>query len=88
MLNGRKVSARPSCDLASDFLRHRRRATGTHVGCEHGVCGCCTVVCPTAPLVRSCLTLAVQAEGREVKTVELLAGSDGKLQRAAAGVPE
>jgi 2-furoyl-CoA dehydrogenase 2Fe-2S iron sulfur subunit len=80
-LNGRKLSAETdSRTLLSDFLRHSLGATGTHVGCEHGVCGCCTVqIDGTA--VRSCLTLAVQAEGRDVKTVESLAASDGKLNK-------
>ena len=64
--------------LLSDFLRHVLGATGTHVGCEHGVCGCCTVLID-GTAVRSCLTLAIQAEGREVTTVEALAGPDGKL---------
>jgi len=78
-LNGRKVSAETeSRTLLSDFLRHSLGATGTHVGCEHGVCGCCTVMLD-GTAVRSCLTLAVQAEGREVKTVESLAAVDGKL---------
>jgi 2-furoyl-CoA dehydrogenase 2Fe-2S iron sulfur subunit len=78
-LNGRKVSAETeSRTLLSDFLRHSLGATGTHVGCEHGVCGCCTVMLD-GTAVRSCLTLAVQAEGREVKTVESLAAADGKL---------
>ena len=78
-LNGRKMSgeAEPRM-LLSDFLRHVLGATGTHVGCEHGVCGCCTVLIDGAA-VRSCLTLAVQAEGRAVTTVESLAGADGKL---------
>jgi 2-furoyl-CoA dehydrogenase 2Fe-2S iron sulfur subunit len=78
-LNGRKLSgeAEPRM-LLSDFLRHVLGATGTHVGCEHGVCGCCTVLIDGAA-VRSCLTLAVQAEGRAVTTVESLAGSDGTL---------
>jgi 2-furoyl-CoA dehydrogenase 2Fe-2S iron sulfur subunit len=84
-LNGRKVSAETEPrTLLSDFLRHSLAATGTHVGCEHGVCGCCTVLVD-GTAVRSCLTLAMQAEGREVRTVESLAGSDGalnKLQRA------
>jgi 2-furoyl-CoA dehydrogenase 2Fe-2S iron sulfur subunit len=77
-LNGRKMSgeAEPRM-LLSDFLRHVLGATGTHVGCEHGVCGCCTVLLDGAA-VRSCLTLAVQAEGRAVTTVESLA-DDGKL---------
>jgi len=78
-LNGRKVSAETeSRTLLSDFLRQGLGATGTHVGCEHGVCGCCTVMLD-GTAVRSCLTLAVQAEGREVRTVESLAGPDGKL---------
>ena len=78
-LNGRKVTgeAEPRM-LLSDFLRHVLGATGTHVGCEHGVCGCCTVLID-GTAVRSCLTLAVQAEGRAVTTVEALAGADGKL---------
>ena len=58
--------------LLSDHLRHDLGLTGTHVGCEHGVCGCCTVLLDGAP-VRSCLMLAVQAEGREVSTIEGLA---------------
>ena len=78
-LNGRKMSgeAEPRM-LLSDFLRHVLGATGTHVGCEHGVCGCCTVLLD-GTAVRSCLILAVQAEGRAVTTVESLAGADGKL---------
>ena len=78
-LNGRKMSAETEPRmLLSDFLRHTLGATGTHVGCEHGVCGCCTVQIDGAA-VRSCLTLAMQAEGRDVKTVESLAGPGGKL---------
>src|SRR3981081_4740849 len=64
--------------LLTDFLRHVIGATGTHVGCEHGVCGCCTVLIDGAA-VRACLTLAVQAEGRSVTTVESLASPDGTL---------
>jgi 2-furoyl-CoA dehydrogenase 2Fe-2S iron sulfur subunit len=80
-LNGRKVSAETEPRmLLSDFLRHSLGATGTHVGCEHGVCGCCTVQIDGAA-VRSCLTLAMQAEGRDVKTVESLASADGKLNK-------
>src|SRR5216684_4165577 len=52
--------------LLSDHLRHDLGLTGTHVGCEHGVCGCCTILLDGAP-VRSCLMLAVQAEGHEVQ---------------------
>ena len=63
--------------LLSDFLRHDLRLTGTHVGCEHGVCGACTVLVDGEP-ARACLMLAVQADGLEVTTVEGLApGSDG-----------
>ena len=58
--------------LLSDFLRHDLGLTGTHVGCEHGVCGCCTVLLDGAP-VRSCLMLAVQAEGHDLRTIEGLA---------------
>jgi 2-furoyl-CoA dehydrogenase 2Fe-2S iron sulfur subunit len=78
-LNGRKLSgeAEPRM-LLSDFLRQVLGATGTHVGCEHGVCGCCTVLIDGAA-VRSCLTLALQAEGRAVTTVESLAAPDGAL---------
>jgi 2-furoyl-CoA dehydrogenase 2Fe-2S iron sulfur subunit len=78
-LNGRAVSAETEPRmLLSDFLRHALHATGTHVGCEHGVCGCCTVMIDGSA-VRSCLTLAVQVEGRAVRTVESLASVDGKL---------
>jgi carbon-monoxide dehydrogenase small subunit len=64
--------------LLSDVLRGDIGLTGTHVGCEHGVCGCCTVLLDDAP-ARSCLILAVQAAGHEVRTVEGLAGPDGAL---------
>jgi carbon-monoxide dehydrogenase small subunit len=64
--------------LLSDFLRGELGLTGTHVGCEHGVCGACTVQVDGEP-VRSCLMLAVQADGRAVRTVEALAGDDGGL---------
>jgi 2-furoyl-CoA dehydrogenase 2Fe-2S iron sulfur subunit len=83
-LNGRTVAAEAEPRmLLSDFLRHSLGATGTHVGCEHGVCGCCTVMIDGSA-VRSCLTLAVQAEGREVRTVESLAASDGTLNALQA----
>jgi carbon-monoxide dehydrogenase small subunit len=59
--------------LLSDFLRHELKLYGTHVGCEHGVCGACTVLLDGRP-ARSCLTLAVQADGARVETVESLAG--------------
>ena len=64
--------------LLSDFLRHELLLAGTHVGCEHGVCGACTVLLDGAP-VRSCLMLAVQANGHELRTVEGLASSAGEL---------
>ena len=69
--------------LLSDFLRHTLGLTGTHVGCEHGVCGACTVLLDGAA-VRSCLVLAVQVDGAELRTVESLAQADGlnSLQRA------
>jgi 2-furoyl-CoA dehydrogenase 2Fe-2S iron sulfur subunit len=78
-LNGRAVAgdAEPRM-LLTDFLRHVIGATGTHVGCEHGVCGCCTVLVDGVAQ-RSCLTLAVQVEGRCVTTVESLAAADGTL---------
>jgi len=68
----------PSRRLLSDALRHDLRLTGTHVGCEHGVCGACTVLLDGVP-VRSCLTLAASVDGHEVTTVEGLARADGTL---------
>src|SRR5213080_175889 len=78
-VNGRRVSAmvEPRTHLA-DFLREHCRLTGTHVGCEHGVCGACTVLLEGEP-VRSCLLLAVQADGRDIMTVEGLAYAEGAL---------
>jgi 2-furoyl-CoA dehydrogenase 2Fe-2S iron sulfur subunit len=70
--------------LLSDFLRQQLGATGTHVGCEHGVCGACTVVVD-GMLTRACLTLAVQIDACDIRTVEGLAPSPdrlGALQRA------
>jgi aerobic carbon-monoxide dehydrogenase small subunit len=64
--------------LLADFLREDCGLTGTHLGCEHGVCGACTVLLD-GYAVRSCLTFAVQANGGDVTTVEGLAGSDGSL---------
>jgi carbon-monoxide dehydrogenase small subunit len=61
--------------LLSDFLRHELRLTGTHVGCEHGVCGACTVLVDEE-LARSCLMLAVQADGSSITTVEGLSSTD------------
>ncbi len=62
----------------ADFLRHELELTGTHVGCEHGACGACTVLVD-GEAVRSCLMLAVQADGHEVTSVEGLAAADGTL---------
>jgi 2-furoyl-CoA dehydrogenase 2Fe-2S iron sulfur subunit len=78
-LNGRPVSleAEPRL-LATDALRHGLGATGTHVGCEHGVCGACTIQIDNAP-ARACLTLAVQLEGRNVRTVEGLSPAADRL---------
>ena len=68
----------PARRLLSDALRHDLGLTGTHVGCEHGVCGACTVLVDGAP-VRSCLMLAVSAQGSRVTTVEGLTRDDGEL---------
>jgi len=83
-VNGRECTeAVPPRLLLCDFLRARLRLTGTHVGCEHGVCGACTVLLDGEP-VRSCLLLAVQIDGREVTTVEGLA-KDGHLHPLQEG---
>jgi len=76
----RKVEPRT---LLSDFLRHELELTGTHVGCEHGVCGACTVLLD-GEAVRSCLLLAVQVDGRQVETVESLGSPEAlhPLQQA------
>jgi carbon-monoxide dehydrogenase small subunit len=68
----------PARRLLSDALRHDLGLTGTHVGCEHGVCGSCTVLLDGRP-VRSCLVLAVSVDGHEVTTVEGLTNADGSL---------
>lgn len=78
-VNGEQVQRTVSTRmLLSDFLRHELGLTGTHVGCEHGVCGCCTVIIDGWS-GRSCLTLAVQADGADIRTVESLADADGSL---------
>src|SRR5205809_2402956 len=64
--------------LLTDFLRHELDLTGTHVGCEHGVCGACTVLVDDEP-VRACLMFAVQADGAAITTVEGLAPSSTEL---------
>jgi 2-furoyl-CoA dehydrogenase 2Fe-2S iron sulfur subunit len=79
VLNGQRRSG--TCEprtLLSDFLRQELGATGTHVGCEHGVCGACTVRIDGVAQ-RACLTLAVQAEGRQIATVEGLNGGQDRL---------
>ncbi len=73
-----RTVAVPARRLLSDCLRHDLRLTGTHVGCEHGVCGACTVLLDGVA-VRSCLLLAVTADGCTITTVEGLAGPDGTL---------
>ena len=79
ILNGREVAetVEPRMHLA-DFLRHRLGLTGTHLGCEHGVCGACTINV-NGDAIRSCLMFAVQANGRNVTTIEGIAGSDKNL---------
>ena len=82
VVNGRaRAGAAEARTSLADFLREELDLTGTHVGCEHGVCGACTVLLEGEP-VRACLMLAVQAEGRSVTTIEGLAGA-----RAGLGGP-
>jgi aerobic-type carbon monoxide dehydrogenase small subunit (CoxS/CutS family) len=87
-INGRRyedeIEART---LLSDFIRHSAGLTGTHVGCEHGVCGACTVQLDGDP-VRSCLMLAIQAQGHSVRTVEDLAGPSGELSALQSAFSE
>jgi carbon-monoxide dehydrogenase small subunit len=73
--------------LLSDYLRHDLGLTGTHVGCEHGVCGACTVLVD-GQAVRSCLMFAAQVDGCEVRTVESLAAPDGTLHPLQAAFRE
>jgi aerobic-type carbon monoxide dehydrogenase small subunit (CoxS/CutS family) len=78
-VNGRRYSGRAEGRMQlSDFIRHELGLTGTHVGCEHGVCGACTILYDGVP-VRSCLMLAVQAHGHVLETVEGLAGGPDAL---------
>ena len=78
-VNGETVSRTVSPRmLLSDFIRHELGLTGTHVGCEHGVCGCCTVMID-GRAGRSCLAFAVQADGAEIRTIEGVAEPDGSL---------
>ncbi len=78
-VNGEQVCAEVEPRLLlTDFLRHDVGLTGTNVGCEHGVCGACTVLLDGDP-IRACLMFAVQADGHHIQTVESLAGADGAL---------
>ena len=100
-VNGRprRASVPPRLTLA-DFLRERCQLTGTHVGCEHGVCGACTVLLttgdenasvpgmPDGQAVRACLIFAVQADGAEVTTIEGIAAPDGELSAVQAAFRE
>jgi aerobic carbon-monoxide dehydrogenase small subunit len=83
-VNGRdrRAIVEPRLTLA-DFLRSHCRLTGTHLGCEHGVCGACTVLLD-GEAVRSCLVFAVQADGAEVTTIEGIAEPDGQLSPVQA----
>jgi aerobic carbon-monoxide dehydrogenase small subunit len=78
----RRASVPPRLTLA-DFLRERCDLTGTHLGCEHGVCGACTILLD-GQAVRSCLVFAVQADGAEVTTIEGIATADGELSAVQA----
>jgi aerobic-type carbon monoxide dehydrogenase small subunit (CoxS/CutS family) len=78
-VNGQRYERRVEARLLlSDFIRHELGLTGTHVGCEHGVCGACTILVDGVPM-RSCLMLAVQANGRQLATVEGLAPGPERL---------
>jgi carbon-monoxide dehydrogenase small subunit len=79
VLNGIPTQLRvPARRLLSDAIRHDARLTGTHVGCEHGVCGACTVLVDGAPM-RSCLIFAVSVDGSRITTTEGCTRSDGGL---------
>jgi aerobic carbon-monoxide dehydrogenase small subunit len=83
-INGRPWKSAVEARLTlADFLRERCHLTGTHLGCEHGVCGACTVLVDGAA-VRSCLMFAVQADGTEVTTIEGMGAPDGELSRVQA----
>lgn len=83
-VNGTARSARvPSRLTLADYLRVHCQLTGTHLGCEHGVCGACTVLLD-GQAVRACLLFAVQADGAEITTVEGLAAPDGELSPVQA----
>jgi aerobic carbon-monoxide dehydrogenase small subunit len=87
-VNGQdRESTVPVRQLLSDHLRHGLGLTGTHVGCEHGVCGACTILVDGRPH-RSCLMLAVQADGADITTIEGLAGPDGALHPVMEAMSE
>lgn len=87
-VNGKAIDARvPARRTLLDFLRADCTLTGTHAGCEHGVCGACTVIVEGAP-VRSCLMLSVQANGCEVSTIESIAAQDGTLDAVQTALHE
>jgi aerobic carbon-monoxide dehydrogenase small subunit len=77
----------PVRQLLSDHLRHGLGLTGTHVGCEHGVCGACTILVDGRPH-RSCLMLAVQADGAEITTIEGMVGPGGELHPVMEAMSE
>jgi carbon-monoxide dehydrogenase small subunit len=81
-----RATIAPRLTLA-DFLRVNCGLTGTHLGCEHGVCGACTVLCD-GEAVRACLMFAVQADGAQITTVEGMAGPDGRLSAVQAAFRE
>jgi aerobic-type carbon monoxide dehydrogenase small subunit (CoxS/CutS family) len=88
IVNGTPVQA--NCEprlLLSDFIRHDLGLTGTHVGCEQGVCGACTILIDRAP-ARSCITLAVQANGAEITTVEGLTAGEQDLTEVQRALGE
>jgi len=85
-VNGRVVEATVDSRVhLADFLRKELTLTGTHLGCEHGVCGACTVLVNSAT-ARACLMLAVQADGCSVETIESVAASDGTLHPIQAAL--
>ena len=85
-VNGKSVEATVDSRVhLADFLRKELALTGTHIGCEHGVCGACTVLVNGAT-VRACLMLAVQADGCSVETIESVAASDGTLHPIQAAL--
>lgn len=87
-INGETIVAEvESRLLLTDFLRDRVRLTGTHIGCEQGSCGACTVLLDDLP-IRSCLMFAAQVDGRVVRTVEGLADADGELSPMQAAFSE